>query len=273
MIGLGRLLRPRFPAGDLVQCAKCISLGSALLFPAQPALAQAQADEQQPKNAAQITVYGWASGFEGRIQPGSNLPILEVDRSFGELLRDSNGAFWVTGLVRRDRFVVIADLSHTSSSMEGAVSTGIPILPVVEAKGGLKQTALTAAGGYRLSQNDRFALDLLIGARIWWVRPRLTVPALGVSRNPGVTFVDPLVAGRLNVALSPRWSVLMYGNVGGFGAGSRFTGEAAGTVNARVGRKVWISAGYRHLRIDYRKNGIRVDSTLSGPIVGATLTF
>lgn len=111
---------------------------------ASPALGQA--DEQQPKNAAQITVYGWASGFDGRIQPGSNLPTLEVDRSFGELLRDSNGAFWVTGLVKRDRFVVIADLSHTSSSTEGSGSTGIPVLPVVEAEGGLKQTALGCRG-------------------------------------------------------------------------------------------------------------------------------
>lgn len=65
----------------------------------------------------------------------------------------------------------------------------------------------------------------------------------------------------------------MYGNVGGFGAGSRFSGEVAGAVNARVSRKVWISAGYRHLRVDYRQNGIRVDSTLSGPLVGVTLTF
>lgn len=257
----GRFLRPRF----------LVSPGPALLCLASPALAQAE--EQQSKNAAQITIYGWASSVDGRIQPGSNLPTLEVDRSFGELLRDSDGAFWVTGLVRRDRIVFIADLSHTSSSMDGPVSTGIPILPSVEASGGLRQTALTAAGGYRLSENDKAALDLLIGGRIWWVRPKLTVPALGISKDPGVTFVDPLVAGRLNVALSPRWSVLIYGNVGGFGAGSRFTGEAAGIVNARVARKVWISAGYRYLNVDYRKNGIRVDASLGGPLLGVTLTF
>jgi hypothetical protein len=249
------------------------ALSAIVLTFAAPAFAQGDAD--RPENTAQITVYGWLAGYGGDIRPGPGAPSLSVDKSFGELFRDIDAAFFASGFVRRDRIVFLADISHTSSSKEGLVPTGLPAPapPFVPAEGGLRQTSLTAAAGYRVADTGRATLDLLGGVRTWWVRPRVQVPALGVERRAEVDFVDPVIAARAGFALSPRLSALAYADIGGFGAGSDITAQGVATLNVRVSRQLWLSGGYRYLLVDYEKNGVRVDSRLGGPLVGVTLAL
>lgn len=109
--------------------------------------------------------------------------------------------------------------------------------------------------------------------RAFWIRTTVAAPALGVSRSPGIDIVDPVVAVRANVRLGEGWSLLGYGDFGGFGAGSESTGQLLGTINARAARRLWLSAGYRWLTVDYRRGGARGDVALGGPLLGATLTF
>jgi hypothetical protein len=254
------------------QLRTCVlaGLGAALSMP----VAAQEHDETGP-NAAQVTVYGWLTGYGGEIQPGPGTPRFAVSKSFGELFEDLDAAFFASGFVRRDRVVFAVDLSHSSSSKEGLIPTGqpAPFPPAVPAQGRLRQTSLTALAGYRVADGDGATLDVMGGLRAWWVRPRLTVPALALSREPDVDFVDPIIAARANFRVNPRVSILAYTDVGGFGAGSDLTFQALATVNARVARRVWLSGGYRYLLVDYAKNGVRVDSRLGGPLVGATFTF
>lgn len=256
------------------------NMAAMLLAGAVPAAAHQAEDavegkDERSRNAAQITAYAWLAGFGGDIQPGATAPTFRVDKSFGDLLETSDGAFWLTGYVRRDRTIFIADFSRTKSSEEALVPTGLPapFPPAVPAQGGLKMTSLTGAAGYRVAQDDNATLDLLVGARAWWVRPNLEIPALAVDLSPKANFVDPLVAARANFALAPRLTILVYGDIGGLGVGSEVTGQIATTLNYRIGRAVVLSGGYRYLAVDYEKNGIRVDAQLAGPVLGATLTF
>ena len=257
----------------LVRSVARSGLASALFMFAAPALSQSE--ETTARTAAQITVYGWLAGYGGDIRPGPGAPTLKVDKSFGELFKDIDGAFFATGLVRRDRLVFVADISHTSSSKTGQVPTGLPMPfpPSVPAEGRIRQTSLTGLAGYRVANDGRTTLDLLGGVRAWWVRPRLDVPALGISRDPKVDFVDPIVAARANFTLGRRLSTLVYADVGGFGAGSDLTMQVVGTLNSRVGRNVWLSGGYRYLLVDYEDHGIKVNSRLGGPLLGVTLVF
>lgn len=246
---------------------------SALLLLASPAAAQAE--DAASATAAQITIYGWLAGYGGDIDAGPGGPTLRVDKSFGELFEDLDGAVFATAFVRRDRLVFMADVSHTSSSKEGVVPTGLPepFPPAVPAEGQLRQTSLTGLAGYRVADDRGSTLDVLAGARAWWVRSELEVAALGVSRSAEVDFIDPIVAARANVSLGSGLSTLLYGDLGGFGIGSDLTAQVVGTLNARVSRQLWLSAGYRYLLVDYEKNGFEVNSRLGGPLLGITLTF
>lgn len=242
---------------------------------AMPAPASAQDEDPVRANAAQVTLYGWLSGYGGDIRPGATAPTSSVDKSFGELFKDLDAAFFASAFVRRGAVVFLADISHSSSSKQGLVPTfrPAPFPPSLPAEGRLSQTSLTALAGYRVAENGQTTLDLMGGVRAWRLRPAIEVPALGVSREGEVGFVDPIIAARARFGVAPRLSAIVYADVGGFGAGSDDSFQMLATLNARVGERIWLSGGYRYLAVDYEDRGGKVDSRLGGPLLGVTAAF
>lgn len=215
----------------------------------------------------QVTLYGWGAGVSGDFTPFTGAPTLSFDKSLSEVLDDLDGAFFISGLARRGDLVVLADLTYSASSRDGLVPPGIP------ASGEVTLGAVTLAAGRRFDQGAGTTVDLLGGLRVWNVDGSVSVPLAGLSVSPGVEFVDPLVAVRVNTDLGPRWSVLGYLDVGGFGIGSDATWQAAVTANYRATDRLHLSAGWRHLYLDYRDGGTAFEGAMSGPLVGATLRF
>ena len=231
------------------------------------ALAAAPACAQPGEWVGQVTPYLWGSGLGGDITPFTGAPTVRVDKSFGEVLEDSDGAFFVSAYARRDRLVLLGDFSYSASSKDGLIPPGLP------AEGRLRQTSLTLAAGWRVHQDERIALDLLGGLRHWSVDAAVDVPLAGIARSPGDTFTDPIVAARANLTLSPRWSLIGYVDVGGFGVGSEHTHQWLLVGNYRPGDTWVFSFGLRQLSVDYRNGGTRVDATLAGPLIGASWRF
>lgn len=223
--------------------------------------------EESEADSTQITIYGWLAGATGEFRPFTGAPTLEFDNSFGEVLGDLDAAFFASAQLRRDRFVAVADISYASLSREGLVPPGVP------ASGKISQLAITALGGARVHDSDQVTVDLLGGARLWDLGGRVSVPLVGVSLAPDKTFVDPIVATRINAPLAPRLSALFQADMGGFGLGSDFTYQVVGTLNYRAGRRSYVSAGWRHLHLDYNDAGTRFVGSQTGPIIGFTQTF
>ncbi len=216
---------------------------------------------------AQVTPYVWGAGVAGTLTPFTGAPSLAFEESFSEVLEDLEAAFFVSGFARRDRLVFFGDASFVSSARSGRVPPGVP------AEGKLSQTSLTLAGGYRLVEGPGPTLDLLAGLRWWDISTEIEVAGGAVSASPSVSFVDPIVALRVLAPLSPRWSALVYADVGGFGVGSESTYQVVGTLNYAVSERTTLSGGFRTLSVDYRDGGTVVDATLSGPLVGVTFQF
>lgn len=237
-------------------------LAAGLALMAAPAAAQGAGDWSW-----QITPYVWATGISGDITPFTGAPTVSFDTSFSEVLEDLDAAFFVTGFARRDRFVFLGDLSYSSTSRAGLVPPGVP------ANGSLEQTSLTLAAGYRVLAEPGAAVDLLAGARYWSIEGTADVPLAGVSVSPRESFADPILAARVNLALAPDWSLIAYGDFGGFGVGSERTSQLVAVVNYRINDRFYVSGGYRTLSVDYENGGTRIDATMSGPILGATWRF
>jgi hypothetical protein len=237
----------------------------AALLAAAPAAAQE--DGSAGEWTGQVTPYLWGAGLGGTLTPFTGAPTVRIDKSFSEVLEDSDGAFFLSAYARRDRLVLLGDFSYAASSKEGRVPPGLP------AEGRLRQNSLTLAAGWRVHEGERVAFDLLGGLRHWDVRAAVAVPLVGVSRSPGDSFTDPILAARANVGLSPRWSMIGYVDVGGFGAGSESTHQWLLVANYAA-TDTWVfTAGLRALSVDYREGGTRVDARLAGPLVGASWRF
>jgi hypothetical protein len=237
----------------------------AAAFAAAPVAASDDAAEGEW--TGQVTPYLWGSGLGGTLTPFTGAPTVRIDKSFREVLEDSDGAFFLSAYARRDRLVLLGDFSYAASSKEGRVPPGLP------AEGSLRQSSLTLAAGWRVHQDERIAIDLLGGLRHWDVSASVAVPLVGVSRSPGANFTDPLLAARANVSLAPRWSLIGYVDAGGFGVGSESTTQWMLVVNYASSDRWVFSAGLRQLSVDYRDGGTRVDATLAGPLVGASWRF
>lgn len=224
----------------------------------------------------QITPYVWATWVGGDITvPGA--PTVSIDKSFSDLIRDLDAAFFVSAYARRGNIVFMGDLSTSSSSRSG-VTPSPPAPGPLPATGKLRQTSITALVGYRVASSPEATFDILAGARHWRVQGVVDVPAIagvfpGASATRSRSFTDPLIAARANFQIAPGWSALLYADVGGFGVGSRSTAQLLGTVNYQFRENTFLSVGYRHLHVDYRDGGTRFDMRMSGPIVGATLRF
>lgn len=235
------------------------SVALAALLAASPAFAQ----EWQ----AQITPYVWASGLGGDVTPFTGAPTLRFDKSFSDVLEDLDAAFFLSAYARRDRLVVLGDLSYSASSKSGALPPGVP------AEGEVRQRSLTLAAGWRAIDDGGLALDVLGGVRAWKVDARVSVAGGAISRSEDRDFVDPIVALRANYTLAPRWSAIAYLDYGITGMGSEKTTQVVATVNYQLTDRAYLSVGYRRLDVDYRSGGTRVDVTMAGPLLGLTWRF
>lgn len=258
--------------GDRIGCALVLAAG---LFFSTPAPVSAQSMPpaenevvtEQRATGGQITVYGWLAGAAGEITPIAGAPTLEFDNSFGEVLADLDAAFFVTGLVRKDRLVFVGDVSYAALSREGIIPPGVP------ASGEVSQFSATLAGGARVSDRSGLTVDVLVGARFWNVETQVDVPLAGVSVSPEKTFVDPVIAARTSAPIAANLSATVYADLGGLGVGSDITYQIAGTLNYRIGRATYISAGYRHLYLDFDDDGTVFKGSQTGPLIGLTQRF
>lgn len=214
--------------------------------------------------SGQVTLYGWGAGVTGDFTPFTGAPTLSFEKSFSEVLEDLDGAFFVTGLARRGDLVLFGDLTYSSSSRSG-VALGIP------ATGELTMRSLTLAAGQRFDAGEGTTVDVLGGLRAWNIDGAITSIVGGVA--PSVSFVDPILALRVNAPLADRWSLLGYLDVGGFGVGSNFTAQVAVTANYEVNDRLYLSAGWRHLYVDYSDGGSAFKGAMTGPLLGATWRF
>lgn len=215
----------------------------------------------------QLTPYVWMTGLSGDVRPLANAPTISTSRSFSEVMDDLEGAFFMTGSARKDRWVLFGDITWASLSHESM------LLPGVAVEGNLRQRSITAAAGYQVVSTPTQHLDLLAGARAWRIEADVKVPALGVSASETERWIDPLLAARLRSTWAPNWSTLVHVDTGGFGIGSDSTWQAVATANYQISNAFHLSAGFRHLSVDRDENGTRIDVSMSGPLLGATWMF
>ena len=257
-----------------------------------------------------LTPYFWATALNGSTTVKGRTT--DIDASFFDILDHTEfpkGLFQLAafGEARYGRFGILADIAYMKLGMGAGItrSRGVDKLSAtVGDSAGLKIQMVIAelAAAYEVahwgantSPGSGTSFDVYAGARAWWqwadaeFSVSNTVHVLDLSRtaegtllaSDSVSWVDPVIGGRLRHQLAPHWNLVVSGDVGGFGAGSKFSWQAIGAVDyefARTERVSWSGMiGYKALYVDYSKgNGLSTyeyDMTMHGPIFGITARF
>jgi len=115
--------------------------------------------------------------------------------------------------------------------------------------------------------------------------PRVDLPGLQFS---GVTYggtnihedttdwwIDPIVGARLGADVSEKLSLVLVGNIGGFGIGSasKFSWETLLFARYRLGEHWSLAAGYRALGYERESSDLTLELIQHGPVLGALYSF
>jgi len=217
-----------------------------------------------------VSPYLWLPGVHGTV--GAFGHAVGVHATPGDLL--SNFRFGLMGLfdTRYKRIVLPVDMMW----IRLADSRGLPLTDE-EVSANLKgsEFILTPKIGYRVIDTEMIKVDGLVGFRYWHFGQsvKFNPSETGLNFSASQNWVDPIVGGRILANLSPKVSVSIGGDVGGWGTGSQLDYQFAGLLGYRIKPAVVLQAGYRYLSVDYRSGGTIINLITSGAILGATITL
>ena len=102
---------------------------------------------------------------------------------------------------------------------------------------------VTLVGGYRVVDKGPVTVDLLAGGRMNFFKTSLQLegPNRSASGSVKQSWLDPLVAARVNVPLGGKWSFSTYGDLGGI-LSSRLSSKQSG-VEMPVSSMRWSIGG------------------------------
>ncbi|MFC5610354.1 hypothetical protein [Variovorax soli] len=257
-----------------------------------PAAASAQPGIQQQADAWRygLSVYGYFPSLSGTASAPTSPGGPTIDVSADKLIDALKFTFMASFDANNGRYGLFTDLLYLDlgESKQGTRDFTIDHKAISGSTSAnldwdLKGTLWTLAGYYRVPTDDRFTLDLLGGARMFRLRPKLGWSIQGdldgiaaTSRTGEVsqseTLWDAVVGAKGRVALdgSRRWSLPYYVDVG--------TGQSRLTWQAALGVSYAFSWGeltgmWRYISYDLKSDSMIDDLSFNGPMVGATFRW
>lgn len=223
----------------------------------------------------QATGYGWATALNGRVGV-RNLPPVKVDMSFGDVLKDLNGALMGSFLAKKDNWLILTDLVWAALSDDAVIRppgirhpTLAAIAPGTKVDFKMRQLIASALVGYRLPLGGP-NLDVYATAGLRYQRLTAELEAspglipITLSRSSIEQWVDPTVGFSATWRINERWFANILADVGGFGVGSRFTTQGFASIGYRWTDSISTALGYRAIYTDYRNNGFTYRTTQHG---------
>lgn len=221
-----------------------------------------------------ITPFFWMAGLNGEIGTRRNLPSVDVDVKFGDILRNLDFAAMLAGEYRNGRWGLLADLAYVAVTVDGARDVTPRAPGFTSATLTSRTLNATLTGFYRFYDQGAFTADALLGARLWSVSSDVDLllgGVVAVSTGSERTWIDPVVGIRFHAELGNGFGLSGYGDIGA--GSSQVTWQLRGTLDYAFNRNWSAHVGYRHLAVDYKRGGYVFDASMSGPIAGVSYRF
>ena len=222
----------------------------------------------------QLAPYAWLAGQNGTVATLPGLPPADIDIDFWDDISDNiNGALFLVGEARKDKFGVFVDVAYVDIESDNA-TPGPYFSSVVSTT---ESWIVTAAGFYRLVEQPAAFIDLIAGIRYWSVDSSLALrPGILPGREISNTedWVDPIVGLKGFSSLGESKFFISGGlAIGGFGVGSDFMWDIIASLGYQWTDTFSSTFGYRYLDVDYEDNGFLYDVAQDGPLLGLSWRF
>jgi hypothetical protein len=227
--------------------------------------AEATTDEKKWKFAT--IGYGWFAGAEGKTDVIGPVEPVILDLSFGDVIKAFKFAFMGAAEARRDRLIILGDLTFIHLDANEGVGIRNPDFLDVEVDS--RTAEVTLVGGYRVVKDQSFNLDLLAGGRMNFFKTtvQLEGPVRSAEGSETQKWLDPLIAARATAPLGGKWSMAFYGDIGGIIFGSDITWQGVATVDYQINRKMTLGAGWRYFKVNYDDGDFLYNVAQSGPMI------
>ena len=228
-----------------------------LLVVAAPAIAQ---DDWKTKYS--LGVFGIGAGMEGYLQAPYAPNRQRV--YFSYLTSDLNTGGGISFEMKQTNWWIMSDLVLFSfdDTVDGVKVDGDQLL-------------FELCSTVKLSST----FSLVAGARYVKLTTDLSFPGSPTpyEREIDQDWADPIVGGMFVFPMGESWSLLMRGDVGGFGIGSDLVWHAQLRLDAKLGKAATFSFGYRYWDYDFEEyedpQTVGYDMTIAGPTVGIAFNF
>ena len=224
--------------------------------PAGEATAQTQSAEGQStadKKKWEFATIGyiWFAGAWGKTDVIGPVPPVDLNLPFGKVLKAFKFAFMGAAEARHDRILVLGDLTFIHLDTHEGI--GIRDPDFIDGEVDSRTAEVTLLGGYRVLQGP-VTLDLLAGGRLNLFKVSISLQGPNREADGSVkqTWLDPLIAARVGVPLGGKWSLTIYGDIGGIIAGSDVTWQGVPTINYQMNHKMSIGGGWRYFKVNFR---------------------
>jgi len=207
------------------------------------------------------------AGASGKTDLIGAVPLVDLDLPFGKVLKSLKFAFMGAAEAKRDRVVILGDL--TFIHLDTRKGIGIRDPDFLKAELDSRTSEITLLGGYRVVNDGPVTMDVLAGGRLNWFKTTLQLQGPNRQADGSVkqTWLDPVIAARVGAPLGSKWSVGVYGDVGGIVAGSDLTWQLAPTVNYQINHKMSVGAGWRYFKVKYHNGDFLYNVHQSGPVI------
>jgi opacity protein-like surface antigen len=215
-----------------------------------------------------INPYLWFAGVHGTV--GALGQEASVHAGAGDVLSKFNIGLMGEFEPRYKRLLLPLDLMWVKLSDDSA-------LPLEQGPDSVKvkltQTILTPGAAYRLV-DKKIKVDGMVAIRYWHLGQNYTFepagPLGGISQS--ANWVDVVSGARIQLPLSARTLVTIFGDAGGGGANLDY--QAGGLLGFKIKPNMTLQAGWRYLDVNYRPNRrFLYDVAQTGLLLGTTITL
>jgi opacity protein-like surface antigen len=252
----------------------------AALFTVTAAVAQTAKPQAQGWQF-ELTPYLWAPALKGSVQV-NNAPKAKLDLSAWDLIQMLDFSAAGRFEARNGRWGAFADVFYAKVSDGGGGDIKLHRGPGIEFDANLKmkQAIGEFGGAYRVVEGSA-PVDLLLGGRYNKIDMDAKVEIagqgpLGLSASRSASYKkdwwDPYVGVRAQIPIADKWSLLAYGDIGGFRSDSH-NFQLIGGVGYAYSQTTSFKLGYRYYHVDYDHGGFDYDMNQRGVTAGVSFKF